>query len=142
MILASFIRPHLSHPHMRFAVGRLAVVGLLLIASACSASRSSSRARSDRSVITHAQLAEHHFNNLFEAVQSLRANWLQTRGPDSFQKPTVVWVYLDESRLGGVETLRTIPPTNVVSVRFIDGIQASARWGLDHGQGVIQVATR
>jgi hypothetical protein len=32
--------------------------------------------------------------------------------------------------------------TNVLSIRYIDGIAASARWGLDHGQGVILVSTR
>ena len=26
-------------------------------------------------------------------------------------------------------------------IRFVDGLTATARWGLDHGQGVIQIVT-
>jgi hypothetical protein len=142
MILDAVRLLHLHHPRMRSAVGRLAVVSLIALAPACSARPPAERTRTDRNLITREQLAEHHFNNLFEAVQALRSNWLTTRGPDSFQRPGIVWVYLDDSRLGGIDHLRSIPPTNVRSVRYVDGIQASARWGLDHGQGVIQVFTR
>jgi hypothetical protein len=41
-----------------------------------------------------------------------------------------------------VETLRAIGLANVAYIRYIDGVTASARWGLDHGQGVIFVSTR
>jgi len=96
----------------------------------------------DHNLLTEQQLREHHFVTAYEAVAALRSSWLETRGPDSFTAPSQVLVYLDESRLGGVETLRTLPMTNVLSIRYIDGIAASARWGLDHGQGVILVSTR
>jgi len=96
----------------------------------------------DHNLLTEQQLREHHFVTAYEAVAALRSSWLETRGPDSFTAPSQVLVYLDESRLGGVETLRALPMTNVLSIRFIDGIAASARWGLDHGQGVILVSTR
>ena len=96
----------------------------------------------DHNLLTEQQLREHHFVTAYEAVAALRSSWLETRGPDSFTSPSQVLVYLDESRLGGVETLRALPMTNVLSIRYIDGIAASARWGLDHGQGVILVSTR
>jgi len=96
----------------------------------------------DHNLLTEQQLREHHFVTAYEAVAALRSSWLEARGPDSFTAPSQVLVYLDESRLGGVETLRALPMTNVLSIRFIDGIAASARWGLDHGQGVILVSTR
>jgi hypothetical protein len=53
-----------------------------------------------------------------------------------------VQVYLDDTRLGGVETLRTLSTANVVFIRHVNGIDAAARWGLDHGQGVILISTR
>ena len=96
----------------------------------------------DHNLLTEQQLREHHFVTAYEAVAALRSSWLETRGPDSFTSPSQVLVYLDESRLGSVETLRALPMTNVLSIRYIDGIAASARWGLDHGQGVILVSTR
>jgi len=52
-----------------------------------------------------------------------------------------VQVYLDDSRLGGVDALRNLSLANVVYIRHIDGVDAAARWGLDHGNGVILVAT-
>ena len=53
-----------------------------------------------------------------------------------------VRVYLDNVFLGDTATLKTIPVTSIVYMRYFDGIAASARWGLDHGAGVIFVSTR
>ena len=99
-------------------------------------------ARVDRNVITQEQLIEHRFSNAYEAVEALHSNWLQTRGSDSFRTPTQVQVYLDDTRLGGIETLRSIATAGVLFIRHYDGVSAAARWGLDHGQGVILVSTR
>jgi hypothetical protein len=128
---------------MRSAVRTLVAFGFLLLAPAC-ATRSAAgrRVGADRNLITREQILEHRFNNAYEAVQALHSNWLATRGPDSFQNPSQVWVYLDNTRLGGVETLREIGSVNIGSIRYYDGVAATARWGLDHGSGVIFVTTR
>ena len=97
--------------------------------------------RIDRDLITREQIREHRFANAFEAVESLRANWLITRGTDSFSAPSEVRVYLDNTRLGGIASLRSIDPTTIAYIRHFDGISATARWGIDHGQGVIYVST-
>ena len=85
---------------------------------------------------------ERRFNNAYDAVEALRRNWLLSRGPDSFQSPTTVQVYLDQMRLGGIEQLKTIQTINITSIRYYDGISATARWGLDHGAGAILVSTQ
>ncbi len=95
-----------------------------------------------RGIITAAQIAEGHFNTAMDAVEALRANWLHKRGADSFNNPGEIQVYLDNVRLGGVETLRGIQVNPIVSIRFIPALEATARWGLDHGHGVIFVSTR
>lgn len=126
---------------MRTALPRLTLVLLLALSSACaSASSRASAARIDRNLLTHEQLREHQFRNAFEAIEALRSNWLQTRGTDSFSAPTQVQVYLDDARLGGIETLRWITTPQIDHLRYYDGIAAAARWG--HGQGVIFVSTR
>src|SRR3954465_14317604 len=95
--------------HRYAALRPVTALLLAILAGACASSRGPGGAPpADRSVITAAQLGAQHFENAYEAVASLRANWLQERGPDSFQNPTRVVVYLDNVRLGDVETLRTV----------------------------------
>ena len=127
---------------MGSAVGRFAVLALLVFAPACAGRRPANRPAQDRNLITREQIVEHRFNNAYEAVEALHSNWLSTRGTDSFQNPGQVWVYLDNTKLGGVETLRQIGSASIGSIRYYDGITASARWGLDHGHGVIFVTSR
>lgn len=116
--------------------------GATVAAPGCASNRGAASApRGDRSVLTRAQLLATGHNNLYDAITALRSNWLRTRGVDSFATPTPVWVYYDETRLGGIETLRGIAPTTVTSVRYLDALAATARWGVGHGQGVILVST-
>jgi hypothetical protein len=114
---------------------------LLLMGMACAHSTGDTVPKSDRSVLTREQLIANHFSTVYDAVQGLRSNWLQTRGADSFSSPTEVKVYLDNTLLGGVETLRAIAPTSISYIRYYDGIAATTRWGLGHGAGAIYVST-
>jgi hypothetical protein len=134
---------------MRVTFGLLATVFLVASCSAAPQgaggpvpSKSVNDDARDRSILTRAQFGANQFSTAFDAIVSLRSNWLKTRGPDSFQNPTQVRVYLDNSSLGDTETLRTIAINTVVYIRYFDGVQATARWGLDHGAGVIYVSTR
>jgi len=95
----------------------------------------------DRNLLTGEQLRSQHFENAYDAIEALRSNWLASRGPDSFQTPTIVLVYLDNVRLGGVEMLRGISTQSVASIQRFDGLEATARWGIGHGAGVIYVTS-
>jgi hypothetical protein len=97
--------------------------------------------RVDRSVITREQMLKGAYVTVYDAVAALRSNWLQPHGPDSFVLPSVVWVYVDGARVGGVEALRSIQTNLVNAVRFYDGPTATGRWGVDNGAGVIHVST-
>lgn len=131
---------------MRFphsSIRRLAIAtGMALAASGCARTGTRSGSTPDRSIITRAEITERRYNNAFDAVEALRRNWLLARGPDSFQSPTTVQVYLDQMRLGGIDQLKTIQTSQVSSIRYYDGISATARWGLDHGAGAIVVSTQ
>lgn len=128
---------------MRSSIRGLSILFVLLL-SACGGNPSpgDSSPRSNRDLLTPEDFTTGDISNAYEAVQLLRSHWLRTRGVDSFRTPTEVKVYLDNSLLGGVEELRTILINNVTSIRYYDGIDATARWGLDHGQGAIVVSTR
>ena len=120
-----------------------AILILCALAPACAGHTSpKDSSRGDPNVITQEQIIQHHFTNAYAAVEALHSNWLQTRGPDSFRSPTQVLVYLDHTRLGGIATLRSIAAADIFFIRHYDGVSATARWGLGHGQGVIFVATR
>ena len=116
----------------------LAVIGLEL---GCRTAQPYEGKRLDRSVITREQMMAGRFTTAYDAVAALRSVWLQPRGVDSFIVPSIVWVYVDGVRWGGVESLRNVQPRLVNTLRFYDGPSATARWGVDNGAGVIHVST-
>jgi hypothetical protein len=121
---------------------RFAAIVVMVLGSACSHLQSESGAHTDRNTITKDQLTKNHYTTVYDAVEALRGNWLQTRGTDSFQSPSQVKVYLDNTMFGGVESMRSISTTTISFVRYFDGVSATARWGLDHGAGVIYISSR
>jgi len=114
---------------------------LLLLCGACVSSRANPRHRVDMSVLTQNDLEDHQYENVLEAVQTLRSNWLNERGPDSFASPSHIWVYIDNTKVGGVQSLASISTRYVSSIRKVNGIDATARWGIGHSAGVIAVMT-
>ena len=72
----------------------------------------------------------------------LGPSWLQAKGADSFASVGQVQIYLDENHLGGPETLRSITPTSIYSIRHWRALDATARWGINHDKGAIVVSTR
>src|SRR5439155_36991 len=52
-----------------------------------------------------------------------------------------VVVYLDQSRLGGPETLRTIQVNAATAIRHYSASEAEARFGPGHLHGAIQIIT-
>jgi len=94
----------------------------------------------DRRVLTHDQVADTNAKNAYDAVSALRSIWLSPRGVDSFRTPGEVLVYFNDIRFGGVESLKEISTSDVGFIRYFSGSEAAARWGLDHGHGVIYVS--
>src|SRR5215204_5962711 len=116
----------------------LLVLLLLALAAACSTNAAGTRAsRSD--TITVDDLRAANSTNLYDAVRTIRPNWLRARSPNSFQNQGQVQVYFDDTRIGGVDNLRSIPTQGIAYIRWFDPISASSRWGLDHEQGAIVV---
>jgi hypothetical protein len=137
----------------RLLISLLAVAGI-----ACASSKSTvqsgqaagSTPGSDQSVLTRQQMDDGRFLNVFDAVQAVHANWMHVRGPTSFDGTKddrtglardIVRVYLDNTFLGDTSKLHQISVNSVLWVRHFDGVTATARWGLDHGSGVIYVST-
>ena len=121
------------------------MLALAVAVTAC-ASRGKSGARQPNAradLLTAEEMRAGQWRNAYDAVSSLRARWLQPRGPDTIiGKPGEVQVHLDDVHLGGVDTLREIPVIEIAYIQFFDPATASARWGLDHSHGAIYVSTR
>ena len=128
---------------------------LLLAVSLAAACASGGSERTDgqvtsRNILTRDQIESTRSVNAFDAVQKLRSNWMRLRG--STQMPATaggtqfsenqVLVYLDNQRLGTIDALRQIEIAAVQYIQFFPPAEASARWGFNHGGGVIYVSTR
>jgi hypothetical protein len=99
------------------------------------------KVRIDQHLITRDAILSTQYTNLYDVIQALRSNWLRIKAPDSFGQSSTLQVYLDTQRLSGVDELRQMSPTNIESVRYYDAVEASARWGMDHGAGAIYILT-
>jgi hypothetical protein len=79
----------------------------------------------------------------FTAIRMLRPVFLQSRGRTSIlrQENSEPAVYLDDRLIGGLATLRDIPATQVIEVRFFGPAQAQMRWGTGNSAGAILVRT-
>lgn len=128
---------------MRSTARRLLLAALVLSPWGCSARRADAGARRNGDTITRDEIQAGQFANVFDLVQARRFRWLQARGTDSInQTPGEVQVLLDGTRLGGVQTLRNLAPSDVTSIQFVDPVSAAARWGLGYAHGAILVSMR
>jgi hypothetical protein len=124
----------------RIEIGRF-IVALLLCCSCGGAPATERGPRPDPRIITRDQMLERHFLTAMDAVQALKANWITPRGPDSFVVPSQLWVYFDNVRLGPASSLRSINTRDISYLQYFSGIEATARWGIGHGAGVILAAS-
>lgn len=123
----------------------LLVVLMLTPACAATGSGGANGERSDRDVLTRAQLESVNHLNAHDAIRRLRPLWLRTeRGQDSFDRQAMrgVRVYLDRVNIGNADALRNISIENVQEIRFLDKRKATTEFGLDHAEGAILITSR
>lgn len=123
-----------------------------------SSSTSTESAAERRRVILREEMEQTVAATVLDLVQSLRPEWLVVRGIQRFREggtvnldsrgqgnavpgEATIIVYLDNGRLGGLETLRQIPASNAASITFLDGPAAQYRFGRGHTHGAIVVST-
>ena len=116
-----------------------AALSVSVMLAGCSANQTQ-RPQTARNVLTIEEMRD--FTDVYSAVLSLRPLWLRQRGVTSIRQRDGMKVYLDGSLMGGAENLKQITIISIGSVRYLDGLEASNRWGLDHGNGAIMIETR
>ncbi|HWV58292.1 MAG TPA: hypothetical protein VNZ57_12635 [Longimicrobiales bacterium] len=123
--------------------GWCAALLTMVVSAACAAQGVPGRSMtSTRYMLTADELTRASHANVYDAIDNLRPNWLRPCCVDSFTNPSRVQAYVDDVRISGVEELRTIAVQDVQYVRWFNGVEASSRWGLDHGAGAVYVALR
>ena len=98
-----------------------------------------------RTTLTRAEIGETHATrNLYDALQSLRGNWLNQRGVDSFILPHGTAVWVDGQLYGGLRELRGIRASDVERVEHYSGAEVPPQYGgtRSNGGAVILVTTR
>jgi hypothetical protein len=125
---------------------RLALAALLTLSViACSPPRQSSGPGLQRNVITFAEIqsATVPTSNLWDFIASKRPHFLRDRGVGSFRDTTPVRavVYLDNSLLGDIQVLKTINLSSVKLIQYMNGADATTRYGMGHSGGAILVST-
>ncbi len=123
-------------------------LALTLLASslaACGARLGPARPAGSRdNVLGHDQLAATNASNVYEAVQKLRPNWMSGRGPISASNPNEsrANVYSGGVRVGDLSYLSSVRVDEVAELHYYDPGQASARFGMGNGGGVIELVRR
>jgi hypothetical protein len=117
----------------------------LTVAVACSHPRLGPGEVYNSQVITEDEIESAHVSTAFDVIHKLRANFLTNRGETSFNPdeshpyPTV---YVDDQEYGTIETLSTIPASQVSMIRLYRVSEANAKYGTHNLAGVIAITTK
>ena len=95
-------------------------------------------------ILSQEQLERANSDNLYDAIMKLRPEWLTSRGPTSVTDatPTAVDIYMNGSMLGKADYLRQVRLLDVTEVKYWDAGSASARFGMGHPRGVIEITRK
>jgi hypothetical protein len=126
-------------------VGMQMISCMVLVAMGCAPPRSSSPGSPDSQIITEEEVDAARAATAYEVIQKLRANFLSYRGETSLNRnnsqpfPTV---YVDGMEFGQITSLRTIPASQVSTIRLYRAWEAATKFGTGNMGGVIAVTTR
>ena len=123
----------------------IALTPTMLLLPACASSGAAgggSSPRRNSNVLTAEDLATYQQDSLHDAIRRLRATWLRRRGAGTSTSVEVVQVYVDNARMGDSNALRNIAVNDVARVEYMNGGDATTRFGTGHGGGAILVTTR
>ncbi len=121
----------------------LAAIGL----AACASAGATSHPQKDYNVITQSEITTQNGVNAYEIISHLRPQYLKTRGRTTIQTaPSVsteyAAVFVDNQFFGDLNSLRNIASLNVHEIRYLPANEAVTRYGMQYGNGVIEISTR
>ena len=129
----------------------LAAIVVIAAAAACASAGGTpgtptSAAKTNPNLITSTEINAASFRNLYDVVQRLRPNWFTKASTAGSQTMGIsvsrsgagtagaqtsggsgLLVYLDNTRMGGIEALRDLTPGGIESLEFMDASTAQAK---------------
>lgn len=115
------------------------------VGAGCTTPKVESTDPADSHIITREEIEASRTATAYDAIQKLRANFLSYRGETSISKsnshpyPTV---YVDGQEFGPISSLRSIPASQVATIRLYRSWEATTKYGTGNMGGVIAVTTR
>lgn len=117
----------------------------LVVAAACSHPRLGPGEINDPSVITEDEIVASHASNAYEVIHKLRANFLTNRGQTGYNRTaanTYPTVYLDDQEFGPINTLSSIPASQIAMIKLYRVSEANSKYGTHNLTGVIAITTK
>lgn len=124
---------------------RILMTALLVALSTtgCASTGSSSGSSRNPDVITSEELrgTQIQSENAYNAVQRLRPSWLRARGSSFTGGRPLPVVFVDGTRFGELDSLRSLNVSDIVQIEFLDSRDATTRFGTGYPAGAIMVTT-
>ena len=125
------------------ALNLLAAIGLV----ACASAGATAHPAKDYNVISQSEITAQNGVNAYDVISHLRPQYLKTRGRTTIQTaPTVASeyaaVFLDSQFYGDLNSLRNIASINIKEIRYLPANESVTRYGMQYGNGVIEIRTR
>jgi hypothetical protein len=119
-------------------------LAISLTTGACASGPGSRAQRGSANLISSEQLrdASTVSNTLDEVIQRLRPLWLRERVSSVTGGRILPLVYVNGTRYGEIDLLRSISAHEVERVEYLPPSDATTLYGTGHAGGVISVATR
>ena len=135
--------PHCKVSDMRITrrtIHRHIAALLLVAATACASGTNARDTSGSRDLITRSVLQKTSYATAYDAVRALHPNWLLKRSTAG-NTGSAILVYVDGTKYGDVNTLRSVPTVTVESIRRINATDATMRWGTGHSEGVLYITS-
>jgi hypothetical protein len=127
---------------MRLTFSKLAAaLSSVPILLACASGSATGQASN---VITAPELAGNRAGSTYQAIRRIRPELFRSRSSGSLMlfKARSPAVAVDNTLVGGVEVLRTIPVDQVVQLEYVSAWKAANRYGMTFPDGILLVQTR
>jgi hypothetical protein len=124
-------------------------LALLLASAACAPSTQNApvTTSSNRALITESEIPTTGTETAFELIQRIRPEYLRVKpaqgalGANGNNAPAPVLI-VNGQRVGGLEDLRSIPASSLLTVRYHTIEEAKRRFGMQYGGGAIELTYR